>query len=810
METTALNPTLTRKAKNERLTTAQKNAQGKKWYKDKVEELDTLHRSSLGRVKYGHSEFKNMKINYDLFNNKMDPKDFEHVTKPFGDGVGELPAELVNRDIVSGKIKALLGMEMKRPFNWRVIATNKEATTRKEQHEFGMVRDFVTSQILTPIRQRVELKVQEQVRGRELSTEEAQQLQMQIEEETKALTPPEIKKYMLRDHQDPAEVMSSQLMEYLIHKTDAPKKFNDGFKHMNLSGMEAFYVGILNGEPTFWNVNSVRFTYKPSFISDFIEDGESAACEYRMTPSEVMRYFGDQLTNPQIDKIYSDASYYTDERILDSLFEFRDYVEEDMTETVRVVHGVWKGLRLIQFLTYLDEDGDEQMMMVGEEYELNPENGDLYIEKEWIPESYETWKIGSDTHVNMRPIPGQFKDLDNIYECKLPYYGISIDNMNSEATCPMDRIRNFQFFYNILWYRIELLFATDKGKKLLMNIGAVPDTAAVNMKNWEYFFETTPFAWFDPAQEGSNFMDANNIAKVVDMSLASQIDQYIGAALALRQQAGESIGVTEQVEGQISGREAVGNVQQNLIQTSHILEPYFDSHNHVKRNVLQALIETAKIAYSQYGEDKLKLSYIADDMTQKLLTLDVGLLDNSTLGIFVSDSVELSKIKEGIDNLAHAALQTEKAEFSDVIKVLRAKSIEEAEETLVLSEKERKEFEMKMMEEKRRAEAQAMEQANQMREKEMEHEKDIIKLKEKERRETELMKAAVMGMSFNPDQDADNDGVNDFLELYRDGMKADIEQRKVRLDEKRLEHDKEVDKKKLKIEEKKVNKQTVK
>src|SRR5690606_20853180 len=101
---------------------------------------------------YTLSEYRRMRINYDLFNNKINQADFEHVCAPFGKEVGKLPADFTNKDILSGKVKALLGMEMKRPFSWKVVATNEEATTRREQEESKRLREFVTNTIMQPIR----------------------------------------------------------------------------------------------------------------------------------------------------------------------------------------------------------------------------------------------------------------------------------------------------------------------------------------------------------------------------------------------------------------------------------------------------------------------------------------------------------------------------------------------------------------------------------------------------------------------------------------------------------------------------------
>ena len=178
---------------------------------------------------------------------------------------------------------------------------------------------------------------------------------------------------------------------------------------------------------------------------------------------------------------------------------------------------------------------------------------------EWIPEVYETWKIGTDKYVRMRPIPGQFKDLDNLYHCKLPYYGVIYDNMNSQETSLMDRLKVYQYYFNIVMYRLEILLASDKGKKILMNINAIPSESGIDVKKWKYFMDASPVMWFDPSEEGMEYSDVNTMAKAIDLSLASDIDKYIQLAEYLRTQAGLSVGITPQVEGQISAQDAVGS-----------------------------------------------------------------------------------------------------------------------------------------------------------------------------------------------------------------------------------------------------------
>jgi len=289
------------------------------------------------------------------------------------------------------------------------------------------------------------------------------------------------------------------------------------------------------------------------------------------------------------------------------------------------------------------------------------------------------------------------------------------------------------------------------------------------------------------------------------------MNQYIEMMEYIRTQCGRSVGITDHVEGQIGPDDSVGGTRTALIQTSHILEPYFELHSHLKKNVLQALIEVAKIAYS--NSDKKKLTYFLDDMSRKIIDLDIGLLDNTTLGLFVSNSAKAEEAKDLIRQLAHAAMQNQKVELSDVISVIRQEGIIEAEETLKVAEANKREYELQANNQQIEANKEAAEFAREFEREKHEMEKEKIVLKEEEKRKTEVVKNALIGASFNPDQDVDNDGVNDFLEIARYGLDADVKRSNVQLQRDKLEHQKIMDEKKLKqtdkklsIDEKKLNK----
>jgi hypothetical protein len=792
----------------QRITQFQKNKFGRQYYKDQVDMLDirSYNNTNYATEENNVSRYKQKKVNYDLFNNIVSLSDFEYVCKPYGAEQGELPANLTNRDIVSGKIKALLGMEEKRPFSYKVVATNDEATTRIENEKFERIKQFVIKSIMDPIQAQIQMQkmqqMQQQMQGQEIPPEQLQQMQQQVQQEiaqeTEAMTPPEVLNYMKRVHQDPAEALAEQLLNYLKKKLDFKRKFNKGFKHACIAGEEIYHIGIINGEPNMTVVNPLYFDYDKSPDVDFIEDGEWAVCEYRMTPSQIITMFGNELKSNEIDDLYTaygkGPSSFTEE-----FWSFDNDSADGTDDTIRVVHVVWKGLRKIGFLEYTDIEGNLQEQIVDESYKLDKEAGDLSITWRWIPEVHQGYKIklSNPIYVGLGPVEGQFKDMDNIYECKLPYFGLAYDNLNSETTSMVDRIKAYQYYYNIIMYRIELLMASDKGKILMMNINSIPKTAGIDIKKWHYYAEATKVAWVNPNEEGNRNTDISQINRVLDMSLASDINNYINLASYIERKAGEAIGIPKEMEAQINTQQSVGNVRQTIMQASNILEPLFEMHNYVKRNVIERLLEVAKEAYS--GSKSKMLRYVLDDLSIGMLQLDTEMLSNSTYGITVASSSLAHEAKELVKQMAHAGIQNQMINMSDIIKIVKSDGLQEAEDHLKVAEETKR----KQMDEQqtkiKQIEQQMQQEQIQARQKEKEFDRETQILLADKKHAADLQRQTILSMGFSEDKDVDRDGKPDILEVAQHGLDAEIMVRKQNLDEQKFAHQKKVDEQKMKI-----------
>jgi len=776
----------------------EKYANKQQWFKEYMQKIDRLSIMKTRNFILDNEnstkddKYYSMRINYDLYNNKIHKEDFlKFCSNTIVDF--EFPTNFVNENIITEKIKVLEGIELARPFHHKVIAVNPEATTRKEEEYFKKYREWVVSQIMTGIQQQVVQEQQAKTQGQQLSKEDQVKIQQEIEQQVQAMTPDEVKRYMERKYQDPAEVMNSQLLTYLMKKLSLKNLFNENWKLANITGYEIYRIYIEDNDLRVKIVKPFKFDFDNSRDNSYIENGEWTVAEYYYSMTDIIREFP-EFTDKELNEINDQYGSYNRDT-----FYFDDDLDNNNTY-IPVTHYTWKSTRKIGFLKYIDKNNGELLeKIVSEDYKLQPNYGDIEIEWRRIPEAYEGWCIGADKYAKMRKVQ-YIRDIDSINDVKLPYIGIQYD----DGISLVERMKSYQYLYDIIINKIRSLMASDKGKLLLMNVGLIPRSQGIDTAKWLEYASMLNIGFFNPHEEGNKILDVNAAAKVLDLSLTSDIQKYIQLSEYIERRCGESVGIVKQVEGRIGTNEAVSNTQQSIQQSSFILEPYFALHNIVKRNVLEYILDLAKLAYSR--KPKLKLSFVLDDLSNKILTIDREVLLNNVMGIFISETSKPDELKQNIVQLAHAALQNQKAEFSDIIKILKTDNPTEAEEILELSESKAREFAQQMQQQQIQADKEQKQEEMKFEMAKLDKEGEWDIKKEEERRKTAIQKQAILSVGFNEDKDFDKDGQLDVMEIAQKGINAEIIQRQQTLEEKKFEHQKEVDNKKLELEKKKIAK----
>lgn len=681
------------------------------------------HSQGSSRDGNNRSRKEEMQTYYDLYNSIYSEKDLKYVTNPFKQQDG-FPAMAQDYNIIKPKIDLLLGEETKRPFNFRVVHTSDIATSEIQDKAKQMIVDYIQATIMSKLGPEEQARYQEALQSGEI------------------MTPEQIQKYISKDYKDIAEITAYHSLNYLKNKLNITHEFFKGWKDALIGGEEIYYVGIVNGEPCLQRINPIYFDYD-SDTSDleFIHEAQWCCYEMIMSLTEVYDRLYDKMSEKQLNELLDmmdDRSKggVTPEVRKTSLdyphikthsingFSSNPFEEAD---NIHVWHCCWKSLKKIGFVNIINpETGVPEEYQVDETYKET--GNELDVEWKWIIEVWEGYRIGQDLYVGIQPVEYQHISADNPNAQRLPYTGVIYNNTNSRPRSLVSMMKPLQYMYIVLWYRLELAMARDKGKVVTMDITQIPKSMNIDVAKWMHYLSAlgvnfvNPYeeGWDIPGREGGKPSQFNQIS-ALDLTMANTIDQYINLMDKIESMLSEISGISKQREGSISSNELVGNVERSVIQSAHITEPWFWVHNQVKKECLTMLLDTAKHAWK---DNRTSIQYVLDDATRAFLTLSDDFFYED-MDIFVEDTTKNQQQIEALKNLMQPAMQNG-ASLLDIAEIITMDNV-----TMIRSKLE--EIEQKRMEQQ-----QAMEQAQAEREQQMAQIQNEIKEEELMLKEAEM------------------------------------------------------------------------
>ena len=757
------------------------------------------------------------KRNYDLYNGKFNKEDLEYVTDPLGLGeAAEMPASLQYYDVVSPIFNLLFGEEAKRAFTVMVRSINEGAISAKESEKKEAVNSYFKGLIQQSTQQM--LQGGEKPESKEEAQAQMQQAQENIPEELKR-----IQKYFSYDFQDINESVANKLLNYLEREQSLKVKFAKGWEDALIAGEEIYCVEQISNEPTVRRVNPLEFYCLLPHNEDYVDRADIIVEDTYMSVNSVLDNFYEELTAKQIDDLEKENGNkssiesesllnYPAEKLMvqqgspegdDPMF---DYYDKD--GNIRVTKVVWKSMRKIGKLIYVDELGMPQETTVTEAYKVDEAAGET-IEWMWVSEYWEGTKIGEKTFINIRVRPQQFRHMDNLSTCSSGYVGTIYNANNTQSVSLMDRLVPWIYLYITLWYRLELSMAANQGKIALIDLSLIPD--GWDIEKWIYYAQSMKFGFVDSFNEGKKGQSAGKLAgnisnqnKVIDMETGNFIQQHISLLEFVEQKIGNLAGVTPQRMGAVSTSELVGNVERAVVQSSHITEKWFEVHNQTKVRVMETLLNVAKDVYK--GKTK-RLQYMTDDMANIFFKINGTEFSNSEYGLFVSNSAKDNMAIEALKQLTHAALQNDKMTLSDVAQVYNATSLADLRQGLKQAEAEAEERAQAMQQQEQAMQQQAMQSQKEAEQFTMQLEQEKLKLaQEKEVREdarntednnTKLRIAEMNILAKAADTDVNDNGIRDSIDM----AKLNLEQSKMEMSREDNAAKRELEREKMKSKE---------
>lgn len=759
----------------------------------------------MNKTAYGE-----MQTYYNLYNSIFDEKDFKRITNPFKVEDG-FPATPQDFNIIRPKIDLLIGEETKRPMNFCVVRTSQEAASELMDKEKELLMQYIMAAITA-----------------RMSPEEAEQFQQQLQ--SGEVMPPEaIAKYMQKDYKDVIENTAYHTLVYLREKLTIDNEFIKGWKDALIAGTEIYYVGVQNDEPYLERVNPLFFSYDKSPDLEFIEDGSWCCRRMRLPVAEIYDRYFDKLDEKDLNKLNEmltgrPSNDYGDKDMVDSFGGIQMHIydnpiyDQKSRYCINVYHCCWKSFKKIYYVTYQDEAGEIQTQIVDETYKKI--GTEISVEPDWIIEVWEGYRAGTDLYFGIQPIEYQHISIDNPNSQKLPYCGCIYSNTNSRPRSLVSILKPLQYMYIVLWYRLELAIARDKGKVVNMDITQIPKSMNITPERWMHYLSSVgvnfinPYeeGWNVPGREGGKPATFNQITSL-DLTMSQVIGEYIQLMDKIEQLAGTISGITEQRMGAISTHELVGNVERSVVQSSHITEPLFWAHNQCKRHALNMLLNTAKGAWEQTG--KKKLSYIFDNGERAYVDISDKFYYED-MDVFVSDtSKDLENIQK-LQQLIQPAMQNG-ASLLEAAEILTNDNFNIIKQKLLDMQVRQEEMQKQQQEAEQQQAIQLQQMQNEQREQELmleEAKMDLERYKIDADNQTKIAVAEISTYRGTEEKDINQNGIPDPEEMYKVAMeqqkirsgefvkdremkyKKNIEDKKIELERERMKHEMELQKQK--------------
>lgn len=782
---------------SQKKTSSQKTEE---WY---IQCIDAAEKSILHSGGTLRQSRINKQVNYNLFNDILNTQDMEYTMKNLGVDANTFPASLRNYNIVRQKLNVLAGEELKRNFDARVIVTNQDAISEKEEMLLEDVTGLLQEQLLRSVP--------------EDAPEEF------INEKLK-----QIHKFANHEWQDIREKGGQLIVTHYEKELNLKALFNRGFFDAMICGEEFYRISEVAGEPDVTKVNPKNLYVVLDPDNPIIDDADLILEEEYLTVGTVIDEFYEDLTADEVEYLEGGGSTLSDRDAPSSprfnAFEYLSAVEGiqqeldqanfsdsfDADGNVRVVRVTWKSRRKLGKRTYIDfETGVELEDWVSEEY--IKDDGEE-VKWYWVNEYCEGVKIANRFHKRLRVKPVQFRSSSNPSKCKSGYVGTVYNINDSRVVSLMDILKPYQYLYNIVMYRTELGFAKNKGKMIELDLSKVPD--GWTPQKWMYYAEVLGYAVVDSFKEGRKGQATGKLAgnfnttgKGIDLETGNYIQQHINFLEYIKKEVDQVSGVNQQREGGMSGREGLGVTEQAIVQASHITEPMFKVHDNIKKRVLEAVLEVTKYCIANKQESELKFQHILDDMTINVMSVDAHLIREVDLGIVISDAAKDQELLQNLKQLAHAGIQNDKITFSEVIDIFQTDSVSDIARKIKASEEAR---------------SQQAQEANQA---EKEHEMEMLQLQQQEKQldrelkqyeidqnnATRITVANINAYKFQDDLDQDNSGLPDPMEIAdreikRQQLESDryIKELAQRTKEEEVRNKKDIEEKKLKQKEQEI------
>ena len=738
--------------------------------------------------------------NYDLIKGILRMEDFyqEPTVKSFTDMMTadlQLPAYVKMYSIMTTPVNELVGEITKRPDTFRVKAFDDDSKAEELQFKTDILQEYVISQAKQKILEKTAMQ------GEEISDEELQQLTMdQVKD-------------VLDSYTSVAEKWANHVLTCQKAEFNLKEKSEDAFRDLLISGREFYHIYEDNSKLGFnvevANPKNTWFLTTPDrkWISDptgRAQGAYAAGTVQVMELSEIIESIPD-LTKEEIDHLRSSLQDYGLINVRESnlgnpnaipgidsvqydtfdplVLQTRMIIESEMKENndglkdflgltsnvssfgykYVVVRCYWISKKKIGKVIYLDELGNEQSVLVDENYKSGTIPTQESIEWGWINQWYQGTKIGPDIY-HIKP----FKLLSYC-----PIIGTTFEVKNTEAKSLVDLMKPFQVLYNVCMNQLYKLLEKEVGKVYLTSIRHIPipkdGDAQDALDIWEMEARNRGVMFIDDSPENLKSPSSFNQFRDIDLTRTQEIQSRYTLAQQLKNECWELIGMSRQRMGSVAASESATGVNTAVAQSYSQTEPLFVAHEYIMGQLYQSIIDAA--LYVESDKPQSTLSYITSEGESAFVQVNGSDLKFRDLKVFLTNRPEDKQMFDELRGLSQAVIQNGGSLY-DVIELYSTKSMRAMKKVF----KELKDRQMQMQDQQMQTQKQQIDQQReiavaQLQQTQLQKDQEIAndnyqnELDRINKKEIALIAAEAKNMG--PLSDIDKSGTPDVLEINK-------------------------------------------
>ena len=557
------------------------------------------------------------------------------------------PATMRNYDIMKGVIRRYVSEYIKNPHDFIVGANNPEvilARNSKLRQELAFI-----------VQEQIAAKIQESYTNWVNQGNDPQQFNPQEQFNIEEFIADFNEKYI-----DDISAQGQEILNVIRDITEDKLIYSRAYFEWVTFGECYTYTDVI-GEKIIKRVVSLRDAFPVPNDNMFVEDYDMFAERRKLTYQQIIDEFDEYLTD--VDRKFLEDYYAlnghpttpldfaTYERFypdICSRFNKEDRAffskEPNMIRDLNsnlydVWHVVWRGEIRRCIVTYQNQAGFISTRMEEDNYELNFDIGDISMEYIYVPQVYESTRIGCRQYAIY---PYKARAVAYNRNGKLPYNGMNELFPGFGKFSILDIVIPFQVFYNIVAYHREMVLAKNKLNILMIAkslLGRVPEDTIYKM--------IADGVLYIDDSEDQGMLRAQQV-RFLQNNIGDYLAQLTSLLADIENTAKMQVDMTPQRYGDIANSAGKGTTQEAIVRGSMgsvIIEYMMD--------LMRERDYARDMDYSKFAWiDGLDTSYRDDENNLKYVSVDI---DKHIYADYVIKAKNSIKEQEKLDQLKQFA-----------------------------------------------------------------------------------------------------------------------------------------------------------